>query len=165
MMGGTIMALMAGLHHWWPKFFGRMYNERWAIIGALTVFVGFNLTFFTQFFLGSRGMPRRYASYIDEFQIWHVISSIGSFVILVGFIIHLLVFIASLATGRKAPANPWGGLTLEWVADSPPSEHNFDHEPIVTHGPYDFDTVVPPHWDPKDYPIPAENLARSPHAH
>ncbi len=163
MMGGTIMGLMAGLHHWWPKFFGRMYNEKWAIIGAITVFIGFNLTFFTQFFLGSRGMPRRYASYIDEFQIWHQISTIGAFVIFLGFLIHLFVFIASLAYGRKAPANPWGGLTLEWVADSPPEEHNFAHEPLVTHGPYDFENTVPPHWDPADYPIPEENRTASRH--
>jgi len=161
MMGGTIMALMAGLHHWWPKMFGKMYNEKWATVGALMVFIGFNVTFFTQFFLGTRGMPRRYASYPDEFALLHQVSTVGSLLLLVGFVIHALVFAQSLMAGRKAPKNPWGGLTLEWVADSPPSEHNFDHEPIVTHGPYDFDTTVPPHWDPKDYPIPAENLARA----
>jgi len=157
MMGGTIMALMAGMHHWWPKMFGKMYNEAGGITGALLVFVGFNITFFTQFFLGSQGMPRRYASYptVDnDFQILHQISTIGSFVILVGFLVHLLVFVHSLIAGKKAPANPWGGLTLEWQADSPPDEHNFTHEPIVTHGPYDYDDVVPPHWDPKDWPMP-----------
>ncbi len=158
MMGGTIMALLAGIHHWWPKMFGKMYNETWATIGALTVFVGFNLTFFTQFFLGTQGMPRRYASYIDEFQIYHQISTIGSFILFLGFVIHFLVLVASLASGRKAEQNPWGGLTMEWEASSPPSEHNFDHEPLCKHGPYDFDTTVPPGWDPKDYPIPAENL-------
>jgi cytochrome c oxidase subunit 1 len=156
MMGGTIMALMAGLHHWWPKFFGRMYNERWAMTAAIIVFIGFNMTFFTQFILGARGMPRRYASYVDEFQIWHIVSTVGSWLLLLGFLIHLGVFLRSFVTGKKAPANPWGGLTLEWVADSPPIEHNFEHEPIVTHGPYDFERVVPPHWDPKDYPIPAD---------
>ncbi|MBS0196361.1 MAG: cbb3-type cytochrome c oxidase subunit I [Planctomycetes bacterium] len=155
MMGGTIMALMAGIHHWWPKMFGKMYNDKVAIIAALIVFAGFNLTFMTQFLLGAQGMPRRYASYVDEFQTLHRWSTYGSWLLLVGFLIHLFNFLASLAVGKKAPANPWGGLTLEWVADSPPSEHNFDHEPIVRNGPYDFDTVVPPHWDPKDYPIPA----------
>ncbi len=156
MMGGTIMALMAGLHHWWPKFFGKMYNEPMAIVGALLVFVGFNITFFTQFFLGSQGMPRRYASYVDEFQFLHQVSTVGSFLLLVGFLVHLGVFIHSLVAGKTAPANPWGGLTLEWLADSPPDEHNFHHEPIVKHGPYDFDAVVPPHWDPADYPLPAD---------
>lgn len=163
MMGGTIMALMAGLHHWWPKMFGKMYSQRWAIIGALTVFIGFNVTFFTQFFLGMQGMPRRYASYFTEFTLLHQISTVGSFVLLIGFLIHAAVFAHSLFAGKKAPQNPWGGLTLEWEAASPPSEHNFDHEPIVTHGPYDFDTTVPPGWASKDYPIPPENLKRPKH--
>ncbi|GDX98736.1 cytochrome c oxidase subunit I [Phycisphaerae bacterium] len=158
MMGGTIMALMAGLHHWWPKFFGRMYNENAALFCALIVFVGFNLTFFTQFYLGSQGMPRRYASYIDEFTSLHQISTYGSYLLGLGFLGHLFVFLHSLAAGRVAPQNPWGGLTLEWVAASPPVEHNFDHDPVVKHGPYDFETTVPPGWTPDEYPIPAENL-------
>jgi cytochrome c oxidase subunit 1 len=164
MMGGTIMALMAGIHHWWPKMFGRMYNEPAAIFFALVVFVSFNVTFFTQFYLGSQGMPRRYASYIDEFQVLHQLSTIGSYGLLVGFIGHFFVFLHSLAAGRLAPQNPWGGLTLEWVAASPPVEHNFDHDPVVKHGPYDFETTVPPGWKPEDYPIPAENL-RAARAH
>jgi cytochrome c oxidase subunit 1 len=155
MMGGTIITFVGGLHHWWPKMFGRMYNQFWANIGAFTVFIGFNVTFFTQFFLGTQGMPRRYASYIDDYQIYHQISTVGSYLLLVGFLIHLFVFLHSLVAGRKAPANPWGGLTLEWEATSPPDEHNFHHEPMVKHGPYDFETTVPPHWDPKDYPLPA----------
>ncbi|MBL8887487.1 MAG: cbb3-type cytochrome c oxidase subunit I [Phycisphaerales bacterium] len=154
MMGGTIITFVAGLHHWWPKMFGKMYNQFWANVGAWTVFVGFNLTFFTQFFLGTQGMPRRYASYVSEYQTLHIWSTVGSYVLLLGFLIHLFVFIHSLVAGRKAPANPWGGLTLEWEAESPPIEHNFAHEPIVTHGPYDFETTVPPHWNAKDYPLP-----------
>lgn len=173
MMGGTIMAMMAGLHHWWPKMFGKMYNENWSRVAAILVFVGFNLTFFTQFFLGSRGMPRRYASYpigneVDifghkfyDFQLLHQISTVGAFVILAGFLIHLFVLIHSLVAGKKAPGNPWGGLTLEWTIPSPPIEHNFEHEPIVKNGPYDFDIMVPPQWDPKDYPIPPENLKKA----
>jgi cytochrome c oxidase subunit 1 len=165
MMGGTIMALLAGMHHWWPKMFGRMYNEFWAKVAAIIVFLGFNMTFFTQFFLGTQGMPRRYASYIDEFQIYHHISTGGSLLLFLGFVIHFFVFVASLASGRKAEQNPWGGLTMEWEAASPPSEHNFEHEPLCKHGPYDYDTTVPPGWDPKDYPIPAENLLAAKQSH
>jgi cytochrome c oxidase subunit 1 len=161
MMGGTIMALLAGLHHWWPKMFGKMYNERMGMVGAILVFIGFNITFFSQFFLGTQGMPRRYASYVDEFQLLHVISTYGSYILLAGFLVHLVNFAVSLAAGAPAPQNPWGGLTMEWEAASPPSEHNFDHEPLCKHGPYDYDTTVPPTWDPKDYPIPAENLERA----
>jgi cytochrome c oxidase subunit 1 len=162
MMGGTIIALVAGLHHWWPKMFGKMYSQLWANVSAIIVFIGFNVTFFTQFILGTRGMPRRYASYVDEFTLLHQISTVGSVLLLIGFLGHLLVFIHSLAAGRKAPANPWGGMTMEWEAASPPVEHNFTHEPICKHGPYDFDKAVPPHWDPKDWPLPERPAQAAP---
>jgi cytochrome c oxidase subunit I len=154
MMGGTVIAFMGGIHHWWPKMFGKMYSEKGALLGMALVFIGFNLTFFTQFFLGTQGMPRRYANYVDEFQLLHQISTYGSWILLIGFLVHLAVFIHSFFAGDKADANPWGGLTLEWECESPPIEHNFHHEPIVKHGPYDFETVYPPHCDPKDYPLP-----------
>ncbi|MFT5424608.1 MAG: cytochrome c oxidase subunit 1 [Phycisphaerales bacterium] len=154
MMGGTVIAMVGGIHHYWPKMFGKMYNEKWGMIGCVIVFLGFNVTFFTQFFLGTQGMPRRYANYIDEFQLLHQISTVGSWLLLLGFVIHLLNFMHSLLAGPKAPPNPWGGLTLEWETESPPILHNFHHEPLVTHGPYDFETVVPPHCDAADYPLP-----------
>ena len=163
MMGGTVLAFIGGLHHWWPKFTGKMYNETWGRIGCVMVFVGFNVTFFTQFFLGTLGMPRRYATYIPEFQTLHQISTVGSWLLGGGMLVHLMVFIHSLAAGAKAPKNPWGGLTLEWAADSPPVEHNFAHEPVLTHGPYDYDLVVPPHMDPDDYPLPDPDAVRRAH--
>ncbi|MDX2146008.1 MAG: cbb3-type cytochrome c oxidase subunit I [Planctomycetota bacterium] len=163
MMGGTIIAFMGGIHHWWPKMTGKMYNEMLGIIGCIVVFIGFNVTFFTQFIMGVQGMPRRYATYVDQFQSWHVVSTIGSFILLVGFLIHAANFAVSLVMGRKAPANPWGGLTLEWTTDSPPETHNFPREPLVTHGPYDYERTVPPHWDPKDYPLPADAKSRPLH--
>ncbi len=154
MMGGTVIAMVGGIHHWWPKMFGKMYSEFWALIGAALVFIGFNVTFFTQFFLGLQGMPRRYASYVDEFQDLHAISTYGSWILLAGFLVHLFVFIHSLVAGKQAPANPWGGLTFEWEAESPPIEHNFHHEPLAQHGPYDFEKVVPPHCSAEEYPLP-----------
>jgi cytochrome c oxidase subunit 1 len=167
MMGGTIIAFIGGIHHWWPKMFGKTYAEKPSMLAATIVFIGFNVTFLSQFLLGTRGMPRRYASYpvgdtiplfgqdYSVFQLLHQISTIGSFMLLLGFLIHFFVLMHSLVAGKKASANPWGGLTLEWAADSPPDAHNFHHEPIVKHGPYDFESVVPPHWNPKDYPLPA----------
>jgi len=154
MMGGTVIAMVGGLHHWWPKMFGRMYNEKLGIIGCVIVFVGFNVTFLTQFILGTQGMPRRYASYVDEFQFLHQVSTFGSWLLLIGFLVHLVNFVYSLVAGPKAPPNPWGGLTLEWEAESPPIEHNFHHEPVVRHGPYDYENIVPPHCDIEDYPLP-----------
>ncbi|MCC7389689.1 MAG: cbb3-type cytochrome c oxidase subunit I [Phycisphaerales bacterium] len=154
MMGGTIIAFIGGLHHWWPKITGKMYTEWVGMTGCIMVFIGFNVTFFTQFFLGTQGMPRRYASYIDEFQTLHQISTVGSMILGAGMFVQLGNFLHSIVAGKKAPPNPWGGLSLEWYADSPPSEHNFHHEPILTHGPYDYEDVYPPHCDPADFPLP-----------
>jgi len=138
MMGGTVMAFLGGLHHWWPKITGRMYNEKLARISVLLVFVGFNMTFFTQFFLGSRGMPRRYYNYIQQFQPLHAFSTVGSWVIGAGFLIMLTYLLQSLKSGEKAPKNPWGGISLEWETQSPPIPENFHETPVMTHGPYDF---------------------------
>ena len=154
MMGGTVMALLAGLHHWWPKMFGKMYNENFARLGCALVFIGFNVTFFTQFILGQHGMPRRYATYIEEFQTLHQISTVGSWILALGLFIHLGVFVASLFGGRKAPDNPWGSLTMEWDTETPPIEHNFHHEPVLEHGPYDYDDAVPPRTKPGEFPLP-----------
>lgn len=87
MMGGTVVAFFGGLHYWWPKIWGRMYNETLAKISVILVFIGFNMTFFTQFILGSQGMPRRYFNYLDQYQPLHAFSSYGSWVLGLGFII------------------------------------------------------------------------------
>jgi cytochrome c oxidase subunit I len=128
------------------------------------VFIGFNLTFIPQFLMGALGMPRRYATYAEEFHIYHILSTVGSWVIAMGFFVHLFSLIASLYAGKKAPPNPWGGLTLEWTdAGSPPIEHNFHHEPVVTHGPYDFDTVLPPQTKPGEFILPVPKPGKGHH--
>ena len=142
MMGGTVMAFLSGLHYWWPKMFGRMYNETAAKIAALLIFIGFNLTFFTQFILGSQGMPRRYYNYLDQFQPLHAFSSFGSWILGAGFIVMLFYLVHSLFKGKIAGKNPWGGLTLEWTTNTPPPPHNFDVIPEITHGPYEYDKVL-----------------------
>jgi cytochrome c oxidase subunit 1 len=138
MMGGTVIAFLGGLHYWWPKMFGRMYNEGLAKIGCLLVFIGFNGTFFPQFLLGSRGMPRRYYNYLDQFQFLHVMSTIGSWILALGLFLTAAYLLASLRKKYDAPANPWGGTTLEWHTQSPPLTENFDVEPVVKHAPYDY---------------------------
>jgi cytochrome c oxidase subunit 1 len=142
MMGGTVMAFLAGIHYWWPKMFGRMYSEKWARVSAALIFVGFNVTFLSQFVLGSRGMPRRYYNYLDQFQPLHVFSTVGSWVLALGFFIMAGYLWASLRKPCDAPANPWGAVGLEWQTSSPPPEHNFEHIPVVTHGPYDYSQPV-----------------------
>ncbi|MCY3615556.1 MAG: cytochrome c oxidase subunit I [Bacteroidetes bacterium] len=145
MMGGALIGLIGGLHYWWPKMTGRMYNEKAGVIAAILVFVGFNVTFFTQFFLGSRGMPRRYHDYAEllenfpEFAALNLISTIGSYILAVGLVMILAYALYSLFKGPKAPANPWGACTLEWTHTGRlPDEHNFHETPLVTRGPYDF---------------------------
>lgn len=141
MMGGTVIAFLAGLHHWFPKITGKNFHEPSGIVGALLVFIGFNVTFFTQFMLGLHGMPRRYATYDPEFQIYHVISSIGSFILGVGLLWTAVYFIHAIFKGKKAGANPWGGMSLEWLTQSPPIEHNFHDIPHVSADPYMYPEI------------------------
>ncbi|MEP0007010.1 MAG: cytochrome c oxidase subunit I [Balneola sp.] len=138
MMGGTLIALLAGLHFWWPKMTGKLYNEKLAKIASVFIFVGFNVTFLPQFVMGAQGMPRRYYNYVDQFTAFHQTSTIGSYLLGVGFLIILYYLMHSLFKGAKSPANPWGSRGLEWQATSPPDFHNFDHTPVVIHGPYDY---------------------------
>ncbi|MGC6367674.1 MAG: cytochrome c oxidase subunit I [Candidatus Marinamargulisbacteria bacterium] len=140
MFGGTLYAFLSGLHYWWPKMFGKMYSEKLALVSYWLIFIGFNMTFFVQFIMGSKGMPRRYYSYIEEFQIYHQISTIGSWLLGLGFIIMLIYLVKSLKSGEKATDNPWGALTLEWTLPSPPAYHAFNESPTVTAGPYDYDS-------------------------
>ena len=145
MMGSALIAMVGGLHHWWPKMTGRMFSEFWGRIGCTLVFVGFNVTFFTQFMLGSQGMPRRYYAYQPEFKMYHHISTGGSYIMGIGFVITAIYLIHSLFAGKKAPANPWGGASLEWQCSSPPPHDNFATTPRVGDC-YDFSAV---HWDEK----------------
>ena len=141
MMGGAITAFFGGLHYWWPKITARMYNERTGRIGAAIVFVGLNVTFFPQFILGTRGMPRRYYNYLPEFQELHQLSTIGAFVLGTGFLITAVSLLYPRRNKPDAPMNPWGSATLEWTVSSPPPYYNFHHTPTVTKGPYDYDDL------------------------
>jgi cytochrome c oxidase subunit I len=144
MVGGAILGYLGGLHYWWPKMTGRMYNRFWSQVSAIITFVGFNLTFFPQFILGYQGMPRRYWSYPPEFQVLNVLSTAGATILGVGLMLPLFYFLASLGRrGRWAGDNPWGATGLEWETSSPPPTHNFESPPIVTHGPYEYDRVHP----------------------
>ncbi len=145
MMGSTLMALIGAMHYWWTKMFGKMYNEFWAQVSGWTLFVGFNLTFFPQFILGSHGMPRRYYNYVEEFQSLHVASSIGSYIMALALFMIAGYLIASLINGRRAPANPWGGATLEWACSSPPPHDNFSNTPTAS-DPYEYEGL---RYDPQ----------------
>jgi cytochrome c oxidase subunit 1 len=141
MVGGTLTAFLGGLFHWWPKFFGRMYNDFLGRVGCFLVFAGFNLTFFPQFVMGSRGMPRRYASYDPEFLPFHQLSTVGAFVLGIGILISFVVLVYAAFRGPRCGSNPFKAASLEWQSSSPPDFHNFIHKPILN-DPYDFDSQV-----------------------
>jgi cytochrome c oxidase subunit 1 len=138
MVGGAIMGYFAGLHYWWPKMTGRMYSDAAAKTAAVIVFVGFNLTFGPQFILGYLGMPRRYHMYPPEFQVLNVLSSAGASILAVGYVLVAIYLLVSLFKGEKAGDNPWHATGLEWTTQSPPLPHNFDVQPVVTEGAYEY---------------------------
>ena len=138
MVGGTIMAYLGGIHFWWPKMTGRMYSEVWAKISGVIIFLGFNLTFFPQFIMGYLGMPRRYHIYPAEFQVYHILSTAGSTILAIGYLLPFIYLGASLIWGEKAGANPWGAYGLEWTTPSPPPTENFTKMPTVTTEAYSY---------------------------
>jgi len=138
MVGGTLTAYLAAIHYWFPKMFGRMYSERIGMFAAAGVFMGFFLTFFPQFLLGNMGMPRRYWSYPERFQALNVLSTGGAFLLGASLLIAFVHVVLALKWGRPAPRNPWGSLSYEWQAPTPPPKHNFHVAPDLTHGPYDY---------------------------
>lgn len=141
MVGGTINGFLAAVHYWFPKMFGKMYNETLAKVAWFLIFMGFNVTFFPQFILGSQGMPRRYYDYLPEFTTLNQISTVGSWLIGLGFIVTTYYIFAALFKGKPAPANPWEALTLEWQTTSPPPMHNFLEDPVVKSGFYEYNPV------------------------
>ncbi len=138
MVGAMVSAFFAGLHYWWPKITGRLYPETWARVAAALIFFGFNLTFFPQFILGYLGMPRRYAHYPAEFQVLNVLSTAGSSILAVAYLMPLFYLTWSLFRGARAPANPWQATGLEWQTASPPPKENFFVTPVVTEMPYSY---------------------------
>jgi cytochrome c oxidase subunit I len=132
MVGGTLMAYLGGLHFWWPKITGKLYPEGWSKLSALIIFVGFNLTFFPQFIAGYLGMPRRYAAYPPEFQVFNVLSTAGATILGIGYLLPMVYLTWSWRYGKPAGNNPWNARGLEWETTSPPPTFNFDRTPVVT---------------------------------
>jgi cytochrome c oxidase subunit 1 len=138
MVGGMVTAYFGAMHFWWPKITGRMYSEFWGRVAAILIFIGFNLTFFPQYVMGYLGMPRRYHTYPPEFQVYHVMSSLGATALAVAYVLPFFYLIASLRWGKRAGPNPWRATGLEWTTPSPPPKHNFERIPVVTQGAYDY---------------------------
>jgi len=138
MLGGTAFAFFGAMYYWMPKIWGRMYNEKVANIGFAFIFVGANVLYFPMLILGIQGMPRRYYDYLDEFHFWNVVSTVGSWILLIGFIIMVSNIISAIKSGKKAESNPWRSLTLDWQTQTPPILENFEEIPTVTEAPYEY---------------------------
>ncbi len=138
MFGGTGFAFFAAMHYWLPKIYGRMYNKRIATISWGLMFIGFNVLYMSMKIVGMQGMPRRYYDYLPEFTRLNQLATVGSWILGIGLIIMFVNLIRGTFWGETVGSNPWGGATLEWTVPSPPPTENFEVDPVVTHGPYDF---------------------------
>ena len=130
---GAVFSIFAGWYYWFPKMTGYMYNETLGKLHFWLTFIGANVLFFPQHFLGLAGMPRRYADYPDAFAFWNGISSAGAYITTLGTLVFLLGVVVAFARREKAAANPWGvgATTLEWTLPSPPAFHSYDILPRI----------------------------------
>jgi cytochrome c oxidase subunit 1 len=131
---GAVFSIFAGFYYWFPKMTGYMYDERFAKLHFWLLFIGINLTFFPQHFLGLAGMPRRYVDYPDAYWQWNFVSSIGAYVAGVATLVFLYTVYDAFARKRVAGDNPWGvgATTLEWTLPSPPPFHQYETLPRIT---------------------------------
>ncbi|MBA4172329.1 MAG: cytochrome c oxidase subunit I [Hyphomicrobium sp.] len=131
---GAVFAIFAGWYYWFPKMSGYMYSEFWGKLHFWTTFIGANILFFPQHFLGLAGMPRRYADYPDAFAYWNKISSMGSYITALGTVFFFIGLFVAFARKQKVGENPWGvgATTLEWTLPSPPAFHSYEKLPRIT---------------------------------
>jgi cytochrome c oxidase subunit 1 len=159
LFGGSMFTIFAGVYYWFPKMTGRMFDERLGKLHFWLTFVAFNVTFAPMHLIGVQGMPRRVYDYADQFATWNIIVSIASFVLGLSTLIFLYNMIVSTRHGRRAPANPWRALTIEWQVSSPPPVFNFDAIPSVVGGPYEYGVPGAVHavFEPPKHaePVPA----------
>ncbi len=130
---GAVFTIFAGFYYWFPKMCGRQYSEFLGKLHFWLRFIGVNLTFFPQHFLGLAGMPRRIPDYPDAFAGWNMVSSIGSYISAAGALVFLIVVWRTFTSGERVAENPWGegATTLEWTVSSPPPFHSYDELPEI----------------------------------
>jgi len=129
---GAVFAIIGGLIHWFPLFTGATLNPKWLKIQFVIIFIGVNLTFFPQHFLGLNGIPRRYSDYPDAFTTWNVISSIGSYTSVVAILLFRFIIWEAVATARPAVHNFISSSSIEWLQNIPPSEHSYNELTLIS---------------------------------
>ncbi|WP_345970517.1 cbb3-type cytochrome c oxidase subunit I [Sulfurimonas sp. HSL1-6] len=142
-LGGVIFMFIGGLHYWYPKITGKLYDEGLARIAFGLAFVGFNMLWFPMFLAGFFGNPRRYFDYLPDFTVYHQISGVGALLIASGLVMIVYTFYRGLRSGRDAGPNPWNATTLEWHIPSPPPLENFPKIPYVDFEPYEYEAGEP----------------------
>jgi cytochrome c oxidase subunit 1 len=166
-VAGIIFALFAAVYYWFPKMFGRMMNEPVAKIHFVLTYIFFNLTFFPMHFLGVGGHMRRIYNptqyeFLLPLQHWNVFITVSAFCLGAAQIFFLVNFFWSLFSGKKAERNPWQANTLEWVASSPPPHGNFEVQPVVYRGPYEYSSPeVQEDWLPQNRNLGSGTAARA----
>ncbi|MGI0486161.1 cytochrome c oxidase subunit I [Pantanalinema rosaneae CENA516] len=138
LFGGSVFGIYAGIYHWFPKMTGRMMNETLGKIHFALTLIGFNLAFMPMHKLGLEGMNRRVAEYDPQFTTLNLVCTIGTYILAVSTLPFIVNAAWSWISGPKAPNNPWNALTFEWTISSPPPTENFEVEPVLTVGPYDY---------------------------
>jgi cytochrome c oxidase subunit 1 len=129
---GAVFAIIGGLIHWFPLFTGTRINPTWLKIQFVVIFIGVNLTFFPQHFLGLNGMPRRYSDYPDAFTSWNVVSTMGSYISLVGVVILIFIVWEALGTNRPGVFNYLAPSSIEWLHNYPPSDHTYSELTLIS---------------------------------
>nr|QIB22496.1 cytochrome c oxidase subunit I [Calliptamus italicus] len=129
---GAVFAIMGGVIQWYPLFTGLTMNSTWLKIQFTIMFIGVNLTFFPQHFLGLAGMPRRYSDYPDAYTSWNVLSSIGSTISIVGIIMFIIIMWESMITNREIMFSTNMSSSTEWLQNNPPAEHSYSELPLIS---------------------------------
>jgi len=156
LFGGSLFGVFGAIQYWFPKMFGRMMSDRWGKVHFILTFIAFNCVFFPMFILGMGGMPRRIAdpynyAFLAPMQPLNQFMTLSAYVLGLSQVVLFTNFFVSLFRGKKAVNNPWEANTLEWTTTSPPPEHNFDVEPVVYHGPYEYSSpMVKEDWLPQN---------------
>ncbi len=137
-VGGALMGFFAAVAYWFPKMTGRMLDEKLGWIAFWGIQIGFNVAFLSMFIAGLQGMPRRVADYDPAFATANFITSIFAFLLIASVALYFYNIVISWVAGKKAVANPWGALSLEWQTPTPVPLENFEEIPVVTSAPFQY---------------------------